>query len=123
MFALTLSQAFRDEHGNPTDHKGLRLRLTDFAYEELAHREIQDEDRELIISTRELCKYLNVAEAMTEQSDALGEHALDPRIKKRKRSETPPENINSDDEARYLGEEEREAKRVAQGDLDYKDTL
>lgn len=117
-----MSQAFRDEHGNPTDNEGLRLQLTDFAYEELAHREIGDEDKELIISTRELCKFLNLAEAKTERSDTLGEHALDPRVKKRKRSKSTPERLNSDDEARYRREEEKEAERIEKDDMDYKGT-
>jgi hypothetical protein len=41
---------------------------------------------------------------------------------KRKRSETPPEKITSDDEAKYVGLEERAAKRIADNDPDYDNT-
>ncbi|KAF2444025.1 hypothetical protein P171DRAFT_413724 [Karstenula rhodostoma CBS 690.94] len=113
--------AFRDDHGNPSDHGGLRLRLQDFAYEELAHRELGDEDKEVSISTRQLCEYLDAAETMVERSESLGEHKLGPGVKKRKRSETPPEDINSSDEARYVEQEVRAAKRGAEDDPDYDD--
>jgi hypothetical protein len=115
-------QTFRDEHGNPSKNRGLRLRLTDFAYEELAQRELGDEDRELIITTEQLCEYLSAAETMVERSSSLGEHNLGPGVKKRKRSKTPPENLNSGDEARFIEDEERTAKRIAEHDLDYDDT-
>jgi hypothetical protein len=112
-------QVFRDDRGNPTDHEGLRLQLKDFAYEELANNELGDEGRELVISTRQLCEYLDAAETMVGGVELLGEHSLHPGIKKRKRSETPPEEINSGDEARYVEQEERAAKRIAEGDSDY----
>src|SRR4051794_12355265 len=104
---------FRDDHGNPTDHQGLRLWLTDFTYEELAHKEIEDEDTELVISTKQLCEYLDAAETMLNRSELLGEHALAPGVRKRKRLGTPPEEIASGDEAKYVEQEERAAKRVA----------
>ncbi|PVH92916.1 hypothetical protein DM02DRAFT_677178 [Periconia macrospinosa] len=111
-------RSFRDEQGNPTDHEGLRLQLRDFAYEELAHNELADEERELVISTRQLCEYLDVAETMG-GVESLGEHSLRPEIKKGKRSETPPEELNLSDEAKYTKQEERAAKRIADGDSDY----
>ncbi|CAG5188981.1 uncharacterized protein ALTATR162_LOCUS12076 [Alternaria atra] len=92
-------EAFRDDDGNPTDYEGLQLRLKDFAYEELALNEIGDEDLKVGISTRQLCEYLGAAETMVNRSESLGEHSVGPGIKKRKRSETPPEEINSNDEA------------------------
>jgi hypothetical protein len=56
---------------------------------------------------------------MVNRSESLGEHLVGPGIKKRKRSETPPEEITSNDEARYVEQEERAAKRIAEDDLDY----
>ncbi|CAI6226660.1 unnamed protein product [Periconia digitata] len=82
-------------------------------------KELGDEGRELVISTRQLCEYLDAAETMVRGVELLGEHALPPEIKKRKRSETPPEEINSSDEARYVEQEERAAKRIAESDSDY----
>jgi hypothetical protein len=43
---------------------------------------------------------------------------LSKEVKKRKRSETPPEEIKADDEVRYAEQEERAAKR-ADHDIDY----
>jgi hypothetical protein len=44
--------------------------------------------------------------------------SLGNNVKKRKRSETPPEEIRSNDEARHVEQEERAAKR-ADHDMDY----
>tara|TARA_R110002003_G_scaffold3366_1_gene25217 strand:- start:2169 stop:2429 length:261 start_codon:yes stop_codon:yes gene_type:complete len=74
-------QTFRDKHGNPSDEEGLRLRLRDFAYEELAIRELGDEDRELVISTKQLFPCLDAAEIMVERAGLLGEHKLSPGVR------------------------------------------
>jgi len=50
---------------------------------------------------------------MVGRSESLGEHSIGPGIRKRKRSETPPKEMTSGDEAGYVEEEERAAKRVA----------
>jgi hypothetical protein len=97
----------------------LRLQLRDFAYKELALREIGDGDRELIITTQQLCEYLDVAETRVARLESLGKPSVAPGLTKRKRSETPPDQITSNDEARYVEQEERAAKRTAQQDQDY----
>jgi hypothetical protein len=43
-------------------------------------------------------------------------------VKKRKRSETPPEEITSSDVAGYVDNEQRAAKHAADHDDDYIDT-
>jgi len=53
------------------------------------------------------------------RSESLGEHSLAPGLKKRKRSETPPDQITSGDEAIYAEQEEKAAKRMMQEDSDY----
>jgi len=78
-------------------------------------------DRELNISARQLCEFLNAAEAKVRQKRSLRKDLLPIGVKKRKRSETAPEKIASADEARYIEQEERAAKRVAEGDPDYED--
>ncbi|OWY42261.1 hypothetical protein AALT_g11983 [Alternaria alternata] len=110
--------AFRDEEGNPVDYPGLQLRLSEFAYEGLAQKEMGDEDTFVRISGTKLCEYLNAADSKEEQ--ALGKHVFAKEVKKRKRSETPPEEIRAGDEAIYAREEERAAKR-ADRDMDYQD--
>jgi len=59
---------------------------------------------------------------MVVRSESLGERSIGPGVKKRKRSETAPEEITSGDESRYIEQEERAAKRMADGDPDYEDT-
>lgn len=54
---------FRDDEGHPTSHTNLRLRLRNFAYQELVEQEIGDWDQELTISFKQLCEYLAAAEA------------------------------------------------------------
>ena len=53
------------------------------------------------------------------QLESLGENVIPLGIKKRKRSETPPEEIGSSDETRYVEREKRAEKRVAYRDCDY----
>jgi hypothetical protein len=76
-------------------------------------------DRELDISAQQLCEFLNAAEVKVRQKGSLSRDLLPVGVKKRKRSETPPEEIASADEARYVEQEERAAKRIAEGDSDY----
>lgn len=85
-------------------------------------QETGDWDQELTISSEQLCDYLAAAEAKMRQAETLGQHSIAPGVKKRKRSETPPEEITAGDEARYKKREERAAKRSAQNDPDYEDT-
>ncbi|KEF50867.1 uncharacterized protein A1O9_13079 [Exophiala aquamarina CBS 119918] len=115
-------EAFRDDQGNPVDHPGLRLQLRDFAHEELAYDEIEDEDRELVVSAQQLCQCLTAAETKVHPLRSLGKHSIAPGIKKRKRSETPPEGMASGDEARYVEQEQRAAQRMAHGDSDCEET-
>ncbi|KAL5399739.1 hypothetical protein PMIN02_000443 [Paraphaeosphaeria minitans] len=113
-----VDQAFRDDEGNPVDQPGLRLRLSDFTYEGLAQKELGDEDTEIYISGTQFCQHLDAADSQVKQ--ALGEQALAKEVRKRKRSETPPEEIGSSDEARYAEQEKRAAKR-ADHDMNYND--
>lgn len=114
-------EAFRDDQGNPTNIPGLRLQLKDFAYDELAQKELGKDNRDVVVSAHQLCEYLDAAETMAGRQDLLGEHAIAPGLKKRKRSETPPDQITSSDEASYVEQEERATKRVEEDDSDYTD--
>ncbi|KAF2022604.1 hypothetical protein EK21DRAFT_105697 [Setomelanomma holmii] len=111
-------KAFRDDEGNAVDHPGLQLRLSEFTYEGLAQKEMGEEDTFIRIPGSRLCEYLSAADNKEEQ--ALGKHVLAKEVKKRKRSETPPEEIRADDEVRYAEQEERAAKR-ADHDIDYEE--
>lgn len=41
-----VDEAFRDDQGNSTNHPGLKLHLSDFAFEELVQEELGDQDRD-----------------------------------------------------------------------------
>lgn len=73
-----------------------------------------------VLSGSQLCRYLYAAETRVER--APGKHSFTKEVKKRKRkrSETPPEEIRASDDARYTEQEERAAKR-ADLDIDYKE--
>ena len=73
---------------------------------------------EICISGKQLCQYLTEAE---DTQEALGKQLFLGRIRKRKRSETPPEEIGSADEKWYADLEERTEKRIADCDIDYID--
>jgi hypothetical protein len=78
-------------------------------------------DGEVFLSTQQLCRYLAAAEDKTQLKRMLVKHSIFPGVKKRKRSEIPSERITSD-EAKYVEQKERAAKRIADNDLDYEDT-
>lgn len=111
-------EPFRDDKGDPVHHPGLRFRLSDFTCEGLAQKELGDEDTDIYISGTQLCQYLDAADRRVKR--ALIKQPLAKGVKKRTRSETPPEEIGSSDEARYAEQEERAAKR-ADHDMDYRD--
>ncbi|KAF1992951.1 hypothetical protein P154DRAFT_451502 [Amniculicola lignicola CBS 123094] len=116
-----VDEAFRDDEGHPVEHPGLRLRLSDFTCKELVEEELGDEDAEICISGIQLCRYVDAAEI--KERRALRKESLADNVHVRKRSETPPEEIQSSDEARYAEQEERAAKRTEDHDLDFEDTL
>lgn len=117
-----LDEAFRDANGNPTHHLGLRLRLSDFAHQDIVHNEMGNEDSEISISGAQLFEYLSEAEKRTQQYRPQGTKPLPPGVKKRQRSETPPEELASEDEAKFAEQEERAAKRAARDDNNYVDS-
>ncbi|KAL5118396.1 hypothetical protein ACEQ8H_003746 [Pleosporales sp. CAS-2024a] len=115
---VVADKAFRDDEGNAVEHPGLRLRLSDFTYKELAQNELGDEDTDVYISGSQLCQYLDAVEARVKR--VRGKPSNSKEIKKRPRSESPPEEIRASDEASYAKQEERAAKR-ADLDLDYEE--
>ena len=84
-------------------------------------KEIGDQKPDIIISSQQLCQYLAAAESKVQQAGSLGKHCVAPGVKKRKRSETPPEELVSGDEAKYFEREQRAVKRIADEDTDYED--
>ncbi|KAI1667407.1 hypothetical protein L13192_08116 [Pyrenophora tritici-repentis] len=95
-------EVFRDASGNTTNSPGLHLHLRDFAHEELVQEQLGNQDEEIHISSQQLCQFLDAAERRVRlQSGLLTRNIIPPSITKRRRSETPPEEIGSEDEVRY----------------------
>ncbi|KAI9770759.1 MAG: hypothetical protein M1840_003009 [Geoglossum simile] len=115
-------EVFRDDQGNPTDHQGLRLQLSDFACEGLTEDLVGDEDQEILLPTQQLCQYLTAAEDEMRRRGMLVKNSLPPGMKKRKRSRTPPDKMTSDDEAKYVEREQKVAKCMSDDDPDYEQT-
>ncbi|KAI9764422.1 MAG: hypothetical protein M1840_008445 [Geoglossum simile] len=111
-------KVFRDDQGNPTDHQGLRLQLSDFACEKLTEDVVGSGDREIFVSAQQLCQYLTSAENWIRRRGTLAEESIPPGVKKRKRSRTPPEEMASDDEAKYVEQEQKVAKCMSDDDLE-----
>ena len=78
-------------------YPGLRLQLSDFACEELTEDAIRGGGREILLSTQQLCQYLAAAEDKIQGQRALVKHSILLGVEKRKRSETSPERMASDD--------------------------
>jgi hypothetical protein len=82
---------------------------------------MEDEDTAINISSIQLCQYLAAAERKGWRAQSLVKHSLAHGIEKKKRSKSPPEEITSVDEARYIEDEQRATKRTACHD-NYVDT-
>jgi hypothetical protein len=77
------------------------IRVYDSNSPTLLVKSLQDAIRggglEILLSTQQLCQYLAAAEDKIQRQRALVKHSILPGVKKRKRSETPPERMASDD--------------------------
>jgi hypothetical protein len=96
--------------GNPTNHPSIRLCLSDFTYEELVQNEMGDEDAVLCIFEIELFQFLAAAEKKARYIPLPGKHSVASGVRKRRRSETSPEEIRSDGDTRYIEQEVKAAK-------------
>ncbi|CAG7921676.1 unnamed protein product [Penicillium olsonii] len=90
---------FRTNSGLLTEDTALRLSLRDFATEDLSRGQV-DLGREILITSKQLCDFLSSAEAR-QQMQTQRQGSIDrirPGALKRRRPQTPPEQLISDDE-------------------------
>lgn len=102
----------------------MRFQLSDFAWGELTEGIIDKEDREITLSTQELCQYLTDAEdrlQVVQKQKALSDHSDLSDITDDYGPQIPAEEIAADDEAKYIEQEERAAERMRMDDPDYND--
>ncbi|USP80714.1 hypothetical protein yc1106_07988 [Curvularia clavata] len=111
-------EVFRDQEGELVENRGIRLRLSDFTYEDLASEVLGDEDKEICISGMKLGEYLEMAECGV-RGGTQGRHHLNPGTKGEKRSPSPEDQIHPIDEARYVAEMANEAARASDRDSNY----
>ncbi|PWY91609.1 hypothetical protein BO94DRAFT_513900 [Aspergillus sclerotioniger CBS 115572] len=110
-------QMFRTIDGLPAESTPLRLNLKDFATEDETEG-YADLDQEITISARDLCDYLNVAESRqaAQERHEGSVKKMPTGTRKRRRAETPPDEINSEDEAVFQPLEESDRKRHRDSD-------
>lgn len=102
---------FRNDVGQPNIDKTLRLSLPleDFA-EQKTCRLFKDIDRDTFLSCDELHQYLEEAEAIAKMADST-QPEQSARLKKRRRTQTPEEQLDDRAEAALVEGEERVSKR------------
>lgn len=91
-------KVFRTSDGHPLKEAALRLMLKDFGTEDLT-RGRPELSQEVTISSEQLCCFLSEAEARQEgYARRVGsKNNVLPGAKKRRRSETPPDHLSSDE--------------------------
>ncbi|KAF3006198.1 hypothetical protein E8E15_001556 [Penicillium rubens] len=111
--AVIDAKPFRTDSGLPADGTALQLSLRDFATEELSRGHVSL-DREIVITSKQLCDFLSVGEARQQvQAKQQGSiNRIRPGALKRRRPQTPPDQLSSEDEG--SAEITRESKRGRQ---------
>ncbi|OAQ59075.1 hypothetical protein VFPPC_12275 [Pochonia chlamydosporia 170] len=114
---------FRDEEGNPNPNEeaGLTLQLRDFATETLSGPDLTESIR---IPASKLYSYLTEAEKnmakLKQKQGAVRETR--PWVRKRRRLETPPEELDDNREAKFRKIEEKAISQAEKDDSSYKTT-
>lgn len=111
-------QVFRDGNGEAIldPNSGFRLHLGDFASAELCNT-FDNLDGTIFLSCATLCTFLNDAESEKRVISSR------PLLRKRRRTSTPDEELNTDDERNMVAAEERATKRADRDDSSFKDGL
>jgi hypothetical protein len=131
---LIMTQVFRDEQGNANTSReaGLRLGLRDFAPPSLPLEDSPEGDcppgcasdltDSFLIDSVTLCPFLDEAEKEEQESkQKIGfVEPLQRGARKRYRTKTPPEELNSEDESKFEEDERRVRARMTNDDSSYK---
>ena len=118
--ALTRNQAFRTDDGLPVEGSALRLSLQDFATEHLM-QEYAPLDQEIVITSQQLCAFLQSAE---ERQKAQIHHqgsvnTIRPGVLKRRRRTPPSDTTGSDQESTRQRRTRRKMDHSKSSDSDY----
>ncbi|KAK5250320.1 hypothetical protein LTS06_004898 [Exophiala xenobiotica] len=114
------NQVFRSGDGKPNTDKtlGLQLHLEDFADEKTC-RCFKNLDRDIYVSCDEMYQYLEEAEAVMKVAESIRQEP-NLRLKKRRRTQTPEEQLDDGDEDAYAQAEEHVSKRRDMEDESFK---
>ena len=108
-----LWQIFRDNDGTIVPGTDLELPLPDFAPNDVLRR-YGALQKSVVISSATLCQFLTTSEMKArrvEQNECFRD-ALEPGTRKRPRDETPPEQLNPEDERGFDQQEQRVPERT-----------
>ncbi|KIW99640.1 uncharacterized protein Z518_11053 [Rhinocladiella mackenziei CBS 650.93] len=113
-------QVFRNDNGesNLDAHSGLRIHLRDFASVEFCEM-FGNIEGSIFISCATLCTFLDDAESDIDVKPVV---TARPVLRKRRRTPTPEEELDTDDERDMIKAEERAAKRADRDDSSFKDS-
>ncbi|RMZ82805.1 hypothetical protein DV736_g6632, partial [Chaetothyriales sp. CBS 134916] len=116
------NQIFRHDDGNPSigQNLGLHLRLEDFADQKTC-QQFKDIDGDIFVSCDELYQYLEEAETIAKIAEST-KPERNPRLKKRRRTQTPEEQLDDRDEDAYAEDEAHVSKRRDLDDTSYKES-
>jgi hypothetical protein len=114
-------QVFRDDSGKPNldQDSGFRVHLGDFASAEFCES-LENLEGTIFISCATLCTFLNDAESDIDIKPLIRPR---PGLLKRRRTPTPEEELDTDDERGMVQAEERAAKRTDREDPSFEDGL
>jgi hypothetical protein len=113
-------QEFRDKAGavNTSPKAGLHLQLSNFAPNVIV-REYANLRGEIFISCQQLSEFLSSSESKAAKKKQ-GTGRVDTSqagVKKRRRTETPPDELDTEDEKYFESLELRASKRADEGDV------
>lgn len=116
-------QKFRNDDGTRVTNRECCIQLKDFVPRSARLNLTQEAlEKEVVLSTEKLAAYLDAAElqALCTEPQRGTKEVLPARIRKRTRESTPPELLNSEDEAIFQREEDAEERRVKKQDKGWK---
>lgn len=114
-------QIFQDTNGDPKSTGELRLRLRDFAAEDVPGS-VETLQQEIFITAERLCELLAEAEKQLSIVNQGTQKVTTTKAwtKKRRRERTPTEELEERDEKRFQVMEEKEQAGVSGYDTSYK---
>jgi len=110
---------FRNEDGTTNEATSLSIPLDSFALNKISSEYLFN-DEEIILSSQTLCQYLGTAEGRSLAEKEGVEDSQPLRLRKSRRLKTPPEQLDSEDEAAFFAQEKDATDRADRDDSSFK---